>query len=172
MNLKECIHAENRWTRKCGPRKVAVFGVVILLIVHSLGAQTPAPLSKSEPTIPKLFIDSSSSSVSFGKAYLTVEPLIHKGELYVGDYKLSVMQYFMMSENGVLELDAPDDVMRNILAGTTTAFTGKASNNKQGKPKVITGMITPITSSQGTVTFSVQTDNGPMVFDTSYHFGE
>jgi hypothetical protein len=142
------------------------------LCTSSLDAQSPTPGGKSEPTAPKLFIDQSASSVSFGKAYLTVEPLIHKGELYVGDYKLSVVPYFTMSEKGVLELDASNDVMRKILAGNPTAFTGKASNNKQGKPKIVTGEITPTAKTQGSVTFSVQTDNGPMLFNTSYHFGE
>ena len=143
-----------------------------MLDAHSLDAQATPPLGKSEPSIPNLLIDPSSSTVSFGKAYLTVHPLVHKGKLYMGDYQLSVVPYFFMSEKGILELDAPDDAMQKLLGGTTVAFTGKASNNKQGKPKVITGKITPATKTQGNVTFSVETDNGPMVFNTSYHFAE
>jgi hypothetical protein len=152
--------------------KVAMLAVVILLATHLLNAQSPTPENKQEPITPKLFIDESSSSVSFGKAYLTVDPLIHKGQLFLGGYKLTVVPYFMMSEKGVLELEAPDDVMHKILTGTATAFTGKATNNKHGAPKVITGKMTPSMKNQGDVTFSVQTDNGPMVFNTSYHFGD
>jgi hypothetical protein len=139
---------------------------------HLVDAQAVAPLSKSGSAIPRLFIDASSSTVSFGRASLTVDPLIYKSRLYLGDYQLSVFPYFFMSEKGRLELGAPDDTMQKLLGGTAVAFTGKASNNKQGKPKVITGKITPITKTQGSVTFSVVTDNGLMIFNTSYHFGE
>jgi hypothetical protein len=143
-----------------------------LLLLFLLSALASGPLVAAPPVIPKLFIDSTSSSVSFGKAYLTVDPLVHKGELYVGNYQLSVVPYFFMSEKGVLEFEAPDEGMQKLLGGTAVGFTGKASNNKQGKPKVITGKISPATKTQGTVTFSVQTDNGPMVFNTAYHFGQ
>jgi len=140
--------------------------------IHSLDAQaTPLP-TKSNLILPKLFIDPSSSAVSFGKAYLTVNPLTHKGRLYVGDYQLTVTPCFFMSEKGALELDAPDDTMQKLLGGNPVAFTGKATNNKHGKPKVITGKIAPATKTQGRVTFSVETDNGPMIFNTSYHLGE
>jgi len=152
--------------------KVAVFVLVMLFGFSSLDARSPTPLGKSAQTTSKLLIDKSSSSVSFGKVYLTVGPLTYKNHLYLGDYKLSVVPYFTMSEKGVLALDAPDDVMQKLLEGVATAFTGKASNNKQGKPKMINGKIMPSTKTHGSVTFSVQTDNGPAVFNTSYHFGE
>ena len=170
-NLRLKVAVVDSWT--CvRVNKVVLLALVALCVAHLLNAQSPAPPDKLEPIVPKLIIDPSSSSVSLGKAYLTVDPLVHKGKLYVGDYQLSVVPYFFMSEKGTLELDASDDVLRKFLGGAVAVFTGKASNNKQGKPKVITGKISPSTKTGGGVTFSVQTDNGPMVFNTSYHLGE
>ncbi len=77
-----------------------------------------------------------------------------------------------MSEQGALELEASDDTVQKLLEGIAVKFTGKATNTKKGKPKVITGNATPSTHEKGSLTFSVETDNGLMVFKTSYHVGE
>ncbi len=118
----------------------------------------------------KLFIDPSSSSVAGGKAYLIVAPLIHQAESYGGDYQLKVRPYFFKSEKGVLQLAASEDSMRKFERGSATDFTGKVISAK-GKTRVVTGRITPSTPDRGTVTFSVNTENGRMVFNTFYHFG-
>ena len=62
--------------------------------------------------------------------------------------------------------------MHKLLGGIPVKFTGTATDNKKGKSKVITGTATPSTHDKGSVTFSVQTDNGLMAFNTSYHFGK
>ncbi len=118
----------------------------------------------------RLFIEPSSSSVAGGKAYLVVAPLIFQGESYRGDYQLKVRPYFFKSEKGVLNVAAPGDSMRKFQGGSATDFTGKVISAK-GKTRVVTGRITPSTRDRGTVTFSVITENGKMVFNTSYHFG-
>ena len=51
-------------------------------------------------------------------------------------------------------------------------FTGKARSNKTGKLKVITGTATPSEKDKGSLIFSLETDNGPMVFKTFYHFAK
>ena len=107
-----------------------------------------------------------------GKASLIVDPLAHKGKFYVGGYQLKVVPYFFKSENGMLELEASDDAVHKLLGGVAVKFIGKAANNKSGKPKVIIGKATPSSKDRGRVTFSIVTENGTMVFDTSYHFGE
>lgn len=134
--------------------------------------QTPAasPSSKSEANPPRLLVDPSSTTVSLGKASLTVNPLVHEGRLYTGGYELHVVPYVFKNENGKLELDASDETVEKLLAGTALEFTGKATNDKNGKSKAIVGKITPSAKDHGKVTFSVQTDNGPMIFNTTYHF--
>ena len=154
---------------KSGLLNFILFSLLLLFLARLAGAQTPAPPSSSPtPANRKMCVDPSESSVSLGKAYLTVNPLVLNGKLFVGDYQLKVVPYFFMSETGALELNVP-----SALSGTTpAAFTGTASNNKHGKPKIVTGRIIPSTHTQGTVTFFVETDNGRMVFNTSYHFAE
>jgi hypothetical protein len=148
------------------------FSLAILFAARALEAQSSPPPVKPGPALPTLSIDSCSAAVSLGKATLIVDPLVHKGRFYVGDYRLDVAPFFFMSETGTLELNAPDATVNKLLAGIAAGFTGKASNNKQGKPKIITGKITPSTNHRGSVTFSVDTDNGPMVFNTFYRFGQ
>lgn len=137
-------------------------------------AETPPALSivGSETSSPRLFVDPSFTTVSLGKASLTVKPLIHDGKSYLGDYGLKVTPYFFKSERGKLELEASEATLRSILEGAETDFKGKATNAKNGKSKVVTGTITPIKNNGGTVTFSVETENGPMVFESSFRFGK
>ena len=153
--------------------KFSAFGLVMLSVANWAAAQTPAaPPDQPQPMNRRMFIDPSATTVSFGKASLIVNPLTRKGKLYVGDYQLNVVPYFFMSEKGALELEASDDTMHKLLAGIAAEFTGKATNNKNGKPKIVTGKAIPSSNDRGSVTFSVETDNGPMVFNTSYHFAE
>jgi len=117
----------------------------------------------------RLFIDPSSTSVKLGRASLIVTPLAPRANTYVGDYRLKVVPYFFKSEKGPLLLAAPQDSYRRLVEGMAVEFTGVATNQKNGKIKVVTGKITPSTNDRGQVTFSVATDNGELVFNTCYH---
>ena len=119
-----------------------------------------------------MFVDPSSTKVSLGKVNLIVNPLTRKGNLYVGEYEIKVTPYYFKNERGTLELVAPDDSVQKLLGGIPIKFTGKATDNKNSKPKVIIGNVTPSANDRGNVTFTIVTDNGLMVFNTSYHFGE
>ena len=119
-----------------------------------------------------MFVDPSSTTVHFNKVRLIVEPLTHSEKFYVGSYQLKVVPYFLKSGTGTLKLDAPDETVRKLTEGTEVKFTGKATNNKNGKLKVITGTATPSDKDKGSLTFSLETDNGPMIFKTSYHFAK
>jgi hypothetical protein len=76
-----------------------------------------------------------------------------------------------MSEKGSLLLAASDDSVRKLQVGTAIDFNGKAVARKNGKIHVVLGKATPSSGERGSVTFSIITDNGKMVFNTSYHFG-
>jgi hypothetical protein len=150
-----------------------VFSLVLLFVFDSARAQASAlPMETPRSTGRRMYIEPSSTTVSLGKASLIVTPLTRTGHFYVGDYQLKVVPYFFKNENGTLKLDAPDDVVRKLLGGTSVKFTGKATNNKNFKVKVITGEAMPSTNDKGRLLFSVETDNGKMQFKTSYHFGE
>ena len=88
----------------------------------------------------------------------------------MGDYQLKVRPYFFKSEKGTLVLAASDDSVRKLQAGTAIDFTGKAVTRKDGKIHVVLGKATSSSGDRGSVTFSIITENGKIVFNTSYHF--
>ena len=152
-------------------RLIAVLALAVLFTLGRGNAQdSPSPSDTPATSSRRLFIDRSSTSVKLGKASLIVSPLAHRGNTYAGDYQLKVVPYFFKSEKGPLLLAAPQDSYRRLVAGMAVEFTGVATNQKNGKTKVVTGKITPLANDRGNVTFSVATDNGKMVFNTVYHF--
>jgi hypothetical protein len=119
----------------------------------------------------KLFINPSSTSVPRGgKASLIVSPLAHQNGSYVGDYQLKVRPYFFKSEKGGLLLTASDEVVRKLQAGIAIDFSGKAVTYQDGRTHTVLGRVTPLSASRGSVTFSIITDDGKIIFKTSYHF--
>jgi hypothetical protein len=81
-----------------------------------------------------------------------------------------VRPYFFKSEKGTLLLAAADDSVRKLQAGTAIAFTGKAVTRKDAKTHVVLGKATPSSRDGGSVTFSIITEDGKIVFNTFYHF--
>ncbi|MEA3186956.1 MAG: hypothetical protein QOD99_786 [Chthoniobacter sp.] len=150
--------------------------MLIVLIGGIVTAWNPQTRSSSldqlVPSNPKLIVHPTSTTVSLGKANLTVDPLVHEGEFYTGDYQLKVVPYFFKSEKGKLKLEASDDTVHKLLEGVAVKFAGTATSSKEGEVKVVVGKATPSTKLRGSVTFSIVTENGPMVFNTDYHFGE
>ena len=150
---------------------IAVFVFLILSVTRCIHAErSNSTPETSDPVTRKLFIDSSSTSVALGKASLIVSPLTHRDGNYVGDYQLKVRPYFFKSEKGTLLLVASDNSLRKLQAGKAINFTGKAVTRKDGKTHVVLGKATPLSGDRGSVTFSIITENGKMVFNTSYHF--
>ena len=148
---------------------IAVFVCLILGVTSRVHAErSPSTAKTSNAVTRKLFIDPSSASLLLGKASLIVSPLTHRDGNYVGDYQLKVKPYFFKSEKGTLLLAASDDSVRKLQAGTAIDFTGKAV--KTGKTHVVLGKATPSSGDRGSVTFSIITENGKMVFNSFYHF--
>ena len=164
-------------TKRRGWRAIVLFstalGFFLVLISSGLDAQNVTSLPKRGATVKRrMFVDPSSTTVSHNKVSLIVAPLTQKGKFYVGSYQIKVVPYFLKSETGTLKLEAPDETVRKFAEGAEVKFTGKATNNKGAKPKGITGKATPSDKDKGSVTFSLQTDNGRMTFKTSYHFAK
>jgi hypothetical protein len=150
---------------------ITVFVFLIPGLIRCIHAErSNATAETSDSVTGKLFIDASSCSVALGKASLVVSPLTHRGGNYVGDYHLKVRPYFFKSEKGTLLLAASVDSLRKLQAGKAIDFTGKAVTRKDGRTHVVLGRATPSSGDRGSVTFSIITDNGKMVFNTSYHF--
>jgi len=150
---------------------IAVFVFLILGGTSCIQAERPnSTAERSGAVTRKLFIGPSSASVALGKASLIVSPLTHRDGDYVGDYQLKVRPYFFKSEKGSLRLAASDDAVRKLQTGTAINFTGKAVTHKDGRTHIVLGRVTPSSADRGSVTFSIITDDGKMVFKTSYHF--
>jgi hypothetical protein len=148
-------------------------GFSLVLFSSGLEAQNVTSVPKMGATVKRrMFVDPSSTTVSHNKVRLIVGPLTHQGKFYVGSYQLKVFPYFFKSETGTLKLDAPDEGFRKFADGTEVKFTGKATNNKGAKDKVITGKAKPSDKDKGSLIFSLETDNGRMTFKTSYHFAK
>ena len=138
-----------------------------------LEVRNVASVPKKGATVkPRMFVDPSSTTVSHNKVRLIVWPLTYQGKFYVGSYQLKVFPYFFKSEAGTLKLEAPDEAVRKFGEGTEMKFTGKATNSKGAKDKVITGKATPSDKDKGSLIFSLETDNGRMTFKTTYHFAD
>ena len=150
---------------------IAIFVFLIPGVTSCIHAERSNSTAETTDAVTrKLFIDPSSASIALGKASLIVSPLTRRGGNYVGDYQLKVRPYFFKSEKGTLVLAASDDSVRKLQAGTAIDFTGKAVTRKDGKIHVVLGKATPSSGDRGSVTFSIITENGKMVFNTSYHF--
>jgi hypothetical protein len=159
---------ETLW-RTLGP----MFTSLVLLSIAAVqaGPQTAAlPTANSKPTNLRMFVDPSSTSLALGRASLTVSPLTYQKQTYAGDYQLKVVPFLYKSQAGKLSLAAPDDSVHRLAEGLAVEFSGKAVNQKDDKTKVVKGKITPISKDRGTVAFSIATENGELVFNTSYHF--
>ena len=150
-----------------------LLGTFMLLFSSGLDAQDVTSPPRTGAAISRrMLVDPSSTTVALGKISLIVGPLTPKGNIYVGDYQIKVVPYFYKSESGTLELNAPDGTARKLAEGTKVTFTGKATNTKSKKNKLITGTATPSDKDKGGVTFYVETDNGRMTFKTSYRFAK
>ena len=162
-------HCSN-WPNFCGTA-IAVFVVLILGGITCSYAEESNSTATSNAAARKLFINPSSTSVPLsGKASLIVSPLTHRNGNYVGDYKLKVRPYYFKSEKGSLLLAASDDVVRKLQAGIAIDFTGKALTYQDGRTHIVLGRATPSSADRGSVTFSIITDDGKIIFKTSYHF--
>jgi hypothetical protein len=150
---------------------ITIFVFLMVCIASCIHAEKfNSTAETSDPVACRLFIDPSSTSVALGKASLIVSPLTHRDGDYAGDYQLKVRPYFFKSEKGTLLLAASNDSLRKLRAGTAIDFTGKAVTRKDGKIHVVLGKATPSSGDRGSVTFSIITENGKMIFNTSYNF--
>jgi hypothetical protein len=156
------------------PRLRLTIGILVFLAlgatscIHGENAKSAA--GPSNPITRKLVIDPSSTAVRLGKARLIVSPLLRRNGNYAGEYHLKVRPYFFKSETGALVLAVSEDAVRKLRAAGAIDFTGKALTHEDGSSHVVLGRATPSSGDRGTVTFSIVTQNGNLVFNTSYHF--
>ncbi len=118
----------------------------------------------------KLVIEPSSTSLAGGKAKLITSTLVRRAETYAGNYQLKVSPFFFKSEKGTLSMTVSDQSLRRLTEGITVDFSGQAISGGNGKKRPIQARATPSAKDRGALTFSVPTENGKLVFNTSYRF--
>jgi hypothetical protein len=127
---------------------------------------------KLVPAGHRLFVDPCSAPIPFGRVSLVVSPLRYTGKTCVGSYRFKVFPYFFKNENGTLVLDASDGLIKTLMSGGPVRLVGKATNAKDGKVKNIVGKAIPGINQKGKVTFSINSEFGLIIFNTTYHFGD
>ena len=147
---------------------VAVFCVWLPVEVIGAHGESAVTTSVSAGTSRKMLVAPCASSVALGRANLTVSPLSLNPTSCVGKYQLKVTPYVFKTEEGTLTFSLPEAFTQKLAAGNAVEFSGKATNEGNGKTKSVKGKVTPTNSERGAVTFSVSTEKGLMVFNTSY----
>ena len=92
--------------------------------------------------------------------------------MYEGDYRIKVFPYFFKNETGRLFVNVSEAGLRQMVGGGVTRFTGRATTNGSGLTRKITAKATPAGGGRGALTFTVATENGPLVFNTSYRIAQ
>ena len=113
-------------------------------------------------------VEPSSASLAGGKASLIVTPLTRRGENYVGDYQIKVVPYFFKNEKGRISIGLPEESLLQITQGKSVRFAGTAKTSGSGKTRPINGLLIPTANDRGSVTFSIKTDNGALIFTSDY----
>ncbi len=139
---------------------------LILFLLLGAGADfTPARAGIGDRN---LSVATSSSSLAGGTAKLIVGTLHRQGDKYVGNYRLKVFPYFFKSEKGRLFIRVSEPALRRIRRGRAIIFAGQASAEGTALKRKIAGKATPSGRNAGALDFTVTTENGPLVYKTSY----
>ena len=153
-------------------KAVSLLGVLLLAFGLTISSADTPPLHFAERINSKLFIAPSASRLAGGTAELVVGTLSRDAFEYVGDYRIKVFPYFFKNESGRLFIKVSDPALRRMVQGQVTGFSGHAETNGSGLTRKITAQAMPSASGQGALTFTVATENGPLVFNTSYRIGK
>ena len=163
-----------RGVHNCAMTNATMLLVALLITLaphNSSGQATPAP-KPSPSVLRKLLVEPSSTSLAGGKARLIVTALHRQAGIYAGDYQLKVIPYFFKSEKGKLAMIITDQSLLKLTQNIPVEFTGKATTIGSKKTRAITAKATPSAPDRGALTISVVTENGALVFNTSYRFAE
>ncbi len=139
--------------------------LLLLLPAGSSLAQEPAAAAP-------LIIDPSSTSLAGGNVKLSTSTLNRRAQTFGGDYQIRVMPYFFKNEKGSLVISVPDSSLRKLTKGVALEFAGKAITSATGEQHPVHVRATSVGDGRGDLTISIKTENGNLVFNTVYRFGD
>ena len=149
--------------------RLVILLVLMISLAHARAQTSPTATATSRPAR-KLYVQPSSGSLAGGKARLVVTSLTREGLAYVGDYQIKVVPYFFKNEKGKLSITISDSALTDLSEKRPVECSGKAVTNVTNKTRPIKASAIPATADGGALKITVLTDNGPLVFDTSYQF--
>jgi hypothetical protein len=101
-----------------------------------------------------------------------VSGLTRDGGAFVGDYQIKVAPYFFKNETGKLTMLISDASLAKLTGNSAVEFTGRATTDGTNTSRPVRVKAVPTTRLGGALMISVATENGALVFDTSYKLGE
>ena len=124
-------------------------------------------LSAADPVC-KLVIDPSSTRMSLARCELTVGTLECKADVLCGTYAIKVFPFTFKSDHGNLSLGVSNADLQKIAHGEALEFTGLAISARDAKAKPIKGRTKPDAGDHGLVSFTVTTEDGDLLFNSTY----
>ncbi len=140
-------------------------------LVASLLLLVPAARAEESPAVAPLIVAPSSTSLAGGKVKLSTSTLNRKANTFIGDYRIRVTPYFFKNEEGAILIVVPDNSLRKLTKGVSLEFDGKATTNGTGQTRPIRVKATGAGDGYGALTICIKTENGDMVFNSAYRFG-
>ena len=146
------------------------FASVLLMMVFTASAHAAAAASDPVLSANRIAIQPASASLAGGKAHLTTTGIQRTGGKYAGNYQLKVVPYFFKSESGTLSMVVPNELLRKLMGGKAVSFAGKAVTSGSGTTRAVKVKATPAAAdaASGSMTISIPTENGELVFSTEY----
>ncbi len=121
-------------------------------------------LSASDP-VSKLVIDPSSTRMSLARCELTVGTLECKADALCGTYAIKVSPFAFKNDHGRLSLGVD---LQKMAQGQPVEFSGVATSARDAKTKPIKGRTKPEAGDHGLVSFTVTTEDGDLLFNSTY----
>jgi hypothetical protein len=154
-------------------RSSSILSLVLVMMIAGFGTVAMEKPAAGLRGTSRMEIEPSSASLAGGKANLTTTALRREAAKYVGNYDIKVRPYFFKSEKGTLSFAVSDELLRKLAKGTVVDFAGSAVTTGSGKSRAVKVRVTPagVGMANGSLTISITTENGELVFATEYTFG-
>jgi len=136
-----------------------------LLVAVLIPASIAGPsLSRYEIVeVPALRTSAYVASVS-----MTVTPFRREHGAYRAEYSAAVFPYFFLNEAGRLEIEVPDEALRQVEKGAAISFQGKAIRS-DGKERPVDGRVSATGPDAGRIKVRVVYSRKiTLVFNTTY----
>jgi hypothetical protein len=146
--------------------------LLLAAVVLSLGAAVlradEAPLSRYAT----VEIERTKTSVYIGSVTMTMPPFTRKDGVFHSTYTAKVFPYFFYNDKGRIEIEIPDEVLRQLERGETIQFIGSGHSEK-GETYRIEGRAVPANATSGKIKVKVRVSTKiELIFNTTYRFPE